>query len=76
MINIEKLLQEVNYLKSLLEDPHPGLTTWHDAYLRRLKEISSYYTGDGGDDYNWQDPDQNPYLLTGEGLRELKESNS
>jgi len=41
-----KLLEEVNHLKALLEDPHPGLITWNEAYQKRLKEISSYYTGE------------------------------
>lgn len=45
MTNIEKLLNEVNQLKSLLEDPHPGLFTWCEAYYNKLCEISSWYTG-------------------------------
>lgn len=46
MKNIEILLNEVNQLKALLEDPHPGLFTWWEAYHRRLGNVSEWYTGD------------------------------
>ena len=45
MSNIEKLLIEATALKGLLEDPHPGLSTWQSAYQARVDAISEYSTG-------------------------------
>jgi hypothetical protein len=36
---LEQLKADVNRLKSLLDDAHPGLFTWNDAVHRLWKKI-------------------------------------
>jgi hypothetical protein len=36
---IEIVLEKTNKLKSLLEDPHPGLITWNDAVAKALMSL-------------------------------------
>ena len=38
----EKLLSLSKRLTGMLEDPHPGLSTWHNAVSSLLIEIASY----------------------------------
>ncbi len=45
MSNIEKLKKEVYGLLALLEDPQPGLSSWLDAYARRIENIVSFRGG-------------------------------
>lgn len=42
-MKIEELKNEVIKLLSLLEDPHPGLTTWNFFLNERLKNITALY---------------------------------
>ena len=39
---IEELKVEVNKLKNLLDDPHPGLLTWNQFVRDRLIAISKF----------------------------------
>jgi hypothetical protein len=40
--NVDLLLNEVSKLKALLEDAHPGLTTWRELYEKRLNAVASW----------------------------------
>ena len=40
---LEKMKDEVNKLKALLDDPQPGLFTWHGFVDERIKSINKLY---------------------------------
>lgn len=42
MTNIEKLRIEVTALKSLLDDPQPGLTTWRSSLLTKINAVGEH----------------------------------
>lgn len=41
--NIDYLKEQVTVLKQLLDDPHPGLTTWVEMYGKRMQAISDFW---------------------------------
>lgn len=41
--NIDELKSHVTRLKSLLDDPHPGLSTWMKMYGDEMKAISDFW---------------------------------
>lgn len=40
--NIETLLDLTNRLKALLENPSPGIFTWHEAVAKLARQIGEY----------------------------------
>jgi len=42
MEDVEKLLEHVNALKGLLDDPRPGVFTWNSMVGKRIEEISKF----------------------------------
>lgn len=56
MTNIEDLLGRVNRLKAILEDPHPGLYVWRQAYADASKDLLAFY--DEGEGYEQKTRDQ------------------
>ena len=57
-ISIAELKEKVRKVSQLLDDPHPGLSTWRIAVHRALKRLSSYAEG---------------YLIEADSLTALKE---
>ncbi len=43
MSNIDILKEKAIRLVSLLDDPHPGLFTWHEALNNLLQDIGTYH---------------------------------
>lgn len=43
---LELLRDQVRLLLQLLDDPQPGLATWHEMMVRRRKEIDAIYDGE------------------------------
>ena len=43
MSDIEWLQVRASRLKSLLDDPQPGLLTWQDAYMKVVLELMDYW---------------------------------
>lgn len=43
---LEKLKEHVNKLKSLLDDPHPGISSWISAYVCQMKFIADFWNND------------------------------
>lgn len=41
--NGKELLEAATNLKELLEDPHPGLHTWHEAVHRQIDRIAKFH---------------------------------
>lgn len=41
--NIEELLNLINQMKALLEDPQPGFFTWHDFYNKTRTKILNFW---------------------------------
>ncbi len=41
--NIDYLREQVTKLKALLDDPHPGLSTWCAMYGECMKSISYFW---------------------------------
>ena len=44
--NIDWLREEVNKLKSLLDDPHPGLSTWNEFYISQVKKLMNFWNAE------------------------------
>jgi hypothetical protein len=42
--NLDRLRREVDILKRLLDDPHPGLITWNMAYARQMEKLVAFWT--------------------------------
>ncbi len=53
-IDLEELKGIVNRLKNLLDDPHPGLTTWCEAYGKRMQQLSDFWNADA-ESSEWKD---------------------
>ena len=49
---LDRLLLEVNKLKSLLEDPHPGLSTWCTCYAKQMDKIVNFWHPKGEEKCN------------------------
>ncbi len=41
--NLNNLREQVTALKALLDDPHPGLSTWRLMVAEHLKTISEFW---------------------------------
>jgi hypothetical protein len=41
--SLDELREEVDKLKSLLDDPHPGLMSWSCFFVERMHNITSYW---------------------------------
>jgi hypothetical protein len=41
--SLDELREEVDKLKSLLDDPHPGLPAWGSFFAERMHNISNYW---------------------------------
>jgi hypothetical protein len=41
--NLKNLLAKVNRLKSLLDDPHPGVLTWRQAYCAAALDVAGVF---------------------------------
>jgi hypothetical protein len=41
--NLDDLREQVNGLKALLDDPHPGLHTWIGFYAKRMQAIADFW---------------------------------
>ena len=40
---IDELRNHVEHLKALLDDPHPGLSSWCESYNARMQSISDFW---------------------------------
>jgi uncharacterized membrane-anchored protein len=45
---IEVIRQAADRLYQLTDDPHPGLSTWHEFLEKRVREIVRAYYGEEG----------------------------
>jgi hypothetical protein len=45
--NIDDLRARLRRLDDLLADPHPGLSTWCQAYARASKHLLQFFLGEG-----------------------------
>ena len=41
--NIDWLREKVRQLKALLDDPQPGLSSWHMMYEKRMQDINDFW---------------------------------
>ena len=41
--NLDYLREQVDALKRLLDDPHPGLSSWSKMYGARMQSISDFW---------------------------------
>jgi len=41
--NLDYLKEQVDRLQQLLNDPHPGLVTWQQAYADRVNAIVKFW---------------------------------
>jgi len=42
--NLDYLKEEVRKLHALLDDPHPGLFTWREAYADQAKVLMEFWS--------------------------------
>ena len=44
--NLDYLREHINSMKQLLDDAHPGLFTWCEAYLIEAKALLEFFSDD------------------------------
>jgi hypothetical protein len=47
--NLDRLRREVDILKLLLDDAHPGLITWNMAYCLQVEKIIAFWKEESKD---------------------------
>lgn len=60
------LKDKVNTLKKLLDDFHPGLLTWSEAYHRTMQDIVNFYTEEQQDMFRQRAKGKNPLAMPGD----------
>lgn len=53
--NLEYLREQVTKLKALLDDPHPGFSTWMAFYGERMQAISDFWNSESDEDEGTED---------------------
>ena len=46
-VTVDEVAEEVGKLNSLLQDPQPGLSTWHDFFRERASRVLGMLAGLG-----------------------------